>query len=489
MKVTRYFQKLERTLIAAVGTLALFATLTGSVRSATETEYEQLLVFVQSGDLPVDNVFRSQRLPEISQLAESMGVSIHVIDVAKSAPAEVALTPLIVYQNSRGRSVYQGRTTTIDRIRNFIRTSRYVPQGSESNRRENIPVWQQGRTRMWAPQKVAAVTGSAPGGYDNDRFVAKALKNINKGFKHFRTEKSADLGRADRGFYMDYYPWLSEDGTLFLSLALFSQFHCKEPIYTEKITGPWKKRWKLFRQGARMMEEAAARQVADPQNGDSFHPVAAGLAAGSWESIGFPLPPARSQKQALSASSTQLPESWILDRPGPVDPPMVIFRFPAPLDNYAGEVTAARGELQLPQNPRLDDARGFVEVDTGSAITMGNPMLDEAIRGTIMLSSKTHPTSRFEVESISGDNRPIGYGILSPAVLNGMFILKGKRKKLAAKGELEPIVGEDGLPRLLVRVAFQIDLLEFEIEGADGPAPARNTVLFDINMKFKSNSN
>ena len=332
------------------------------------------------------------------------------------------------------------------------------------------------------------MTGSPPGGYENDKFVARALKNINKGFEHFRPEKSADLGRADRGFYMDYYPWLSEDGTLFLSLALFSQFHCKDPIYTEKIIGPWKNRWKLFRRGARMMEEAVARQIADPLNGDSFHPVTASVATENWDALGFPLPPARPQKQALSGGSTKLPDSWVVELPGPADPPMIIFRFPAPLDNYAGEVKTASGELHLPQTPRLGNARGFVEVQTGSAITMGNPVLDEAIRGSIMLSAKTHPTSRFEVNSISGDGRPIGYGSLSPVAVNGSFILKGKSKQMAARGELEPIVDEDGQPRLLVRVAFQIDLVEFEIEGADGPAPARNTVLFDINMKFKGKS-
>ena len=38
----------------------------------------------------------------------------------------------MVYQNHRGRSVYQGRTTTPERIRNFIRTSRFVPPGKRA---------------------------------------------------------------------------------------------------------------------------------------------------------------------------------------------------------------------------------------------------------------------------------------------------------------------------------------------------------------------
>lgn len=453
--------------------------------SKADKEFEQLLVFVQSGDRPVDSFFQSQRLPQVRQLAGAMGVPLHVVRIGKAAPPEVALTPLIVFQNNMGRSVYQGRTNTIDRIRNFIRTSRYVPQGGEVHRRDNIPIWQKGRSRIWAPLKVAAVTGHPPEGYDNDQFVAEALKNINRGFKRFRTEASAELGRADRGFYMDFYPWLSKDGTLFLSLALFSQFHCKEPVYTEKITGPWKKRWKMFRRATAMMEQAVASQISDPENGDSFDPVSDSLVSAGWDAIGFPLPPAPQQITMVHASLKELPGDWILETPTDTDPPMIIFRFPAPLDNYSGEVTSATGELLLPKKYRLEGARGFVEVNTGIAVTMGNAALDEAIRGSIMMNSKNYPTSRFDIESISGDGRPIGYGRLSPTIIKGDFFLKGKRKSIAARGEFEPVVGVDGLPRLLLRGSFRINLLEFQIEGADGPAPARNTVLFDINMTFR----
>lgn len=456
--------------------------------SPAGTEYEQLVVFVQPGDRPVDTVFQSQRLPQVRKLAGAMGVPLYVVDVGKKAPQEVALTPLIVFQNHRGRSIYQGRTTTIERIRNFIRTSRYIPQGNEPNHRNDIPVWQKGRTRMWAPLKVAAVTGYKPAEYDHDRFVAQALDNIGDGFKQFRIKSSADLGRADRGFYMDFYPWLSKDGTLYLSLALYSQFHCKEPVYTEKIIGPWENRAKLFRKAAILMEQAVARQIADPANGDSFDPVPAVVSAIGWDSFGFPLPPPPPQKTVVAASLKELPTNWILEMPGASEPPMIIFRFPAPLDNYSGEVTAASGQLVLPRKPYFEGARGFVEVNTGTAVTMGNDALDEAIRGSIVLGSRYHPTSRFEVESISGDGQPIGYGRLSPALVTGDFYLKGKKKSLAARGEFEPVVGEDGLPRLLFRGRFRINLLEFEIEGADGPVPARDTVLFDISMAFKGNT-
>ena len=56
---------------------------------------------------------------------------------------------------------------------------------------------------------------------------------------------------------------------------------------------------------------------------------------------------------------------------------------------------------------------------------------------------------------------------------------------LAAPAEFEPVIGADGRPRLIVRTAFRIDLRDFDIEGADGPAPARYTVKFDVNLAFE----
>ena len=60
---------------------------------------------------------------------------------------------------------------------------------------------------------------------------------------------------------------------------------------------------------------------------------------------------------------------------------------------------------------------------------------------------------------------------------------------LAAPAEFEPVIGADGRPRLIVRTAFGIDLRNFDIEGADGPEPARYTLLFDINLQFEPKPN
>jgi hypothetical protein len=463
--------------------LSSFIVLPISARAAPDSG--QLIVFVQPESSAVDDTFRQHALPEIRKLAEAMGVSVHVVDAGKGSPFEVALTPLIVFQNYRGRSVYQGRTTTPERIRNFMRTSRFVPQGKERNRRENIPIWSQGRSRVWAPLKVAPVSGARPADYNHEAFVAEALKHIVRGLKKFHIQGAAELDRADRGFYMDFNPWLSDDGTLYITVVVFSQFDCKAPVFSKKISGPWKDYRKLFSQASAAGEDAVVRIAADPASGDSFDPVKKTTPKKTWQQIGFTLPQAPKVKTAQMAVSAVVPQKWALTDSGPNDPPMIQFRFPAPLDNYAGEVKSGRGEFSLSKNRLVSGARGFVEIDTRGNITMGDPRLDEAITGSMMLYTKKFPVARFDIEKISGDGQPIAYGRLSPAFVAGKFMLKGKGIPLTSMTQIEPIMDADGRPRLLVNGLFKIDLRTFNIEGADGPAPARHTLVFDLNLILK----
>jgi hypothetical protein len=312
--------------------------------------------------------------------------------------------------------------------------------------------------------------------------VAQALKSVAQGFSKFSIQKKVALDRADRGFYMDFNPWLSADSTLYITVVVFSQFDCKAPVFSKKIIGPWKNYQKLFSLAAAAGEKAVVRIAADPASGDSFDPVKESTPAKTWQQIGFPLPPAPEMRPPRKAVSAVVPRDWILAASGPDDPPMIQFRFPPPLDNYAGEVKSGRGELSLPENRLVTGGQGFVEIDTRGNITMGDPRLDEAIQGSMILYARKFPSARFDVEKISGDGQPIAYGRLSPAVVSGQFSLKGRRVPLTSVTEIEPIMAEDGRPRLLVGGSFKIDLRTFDIEGADGPAPARHLLLFDLNF-------
>ena len=467
--------------------LSLFFSVSHSAPAFDENE--QIIIFVQKSDAEQDRFFRENSIPKIKKLAGEMNIPVSVLGLEKGVPQEVKITPLIVYQNYRGRSFYQGRSNTYDRIRNFIRTSRYVPQGKEPLVRDRIPIWEIGRARVWSPLKVTSVTGHKPDNYNDEEFKNEALQAIYSGFHYYQEMESVSLGRADRGFYMDFYSWLSENRTLHLSLAVFSQFHCKNPVFhtlDNPLTGPWKNRKEMFQKAAGLLEGVVLKCIRDAYKGDGFIPVGEDVKAVSWEALGFPLPP-EPKRETVKSIDAKIPNRWVLKKPESDKIPMVQFRFPAPLDNYSGEATKGSGEFILPENLNPSGAKGFVVIDTRS-VTMGQRDLDKVIQSSLILNTKEYPVSKFVIEKGSGENQTLQYGKQTPVVYQGTFTLKGKTVPLTATMEIEPVLSNKGEPLLIIRGGFEINLNDFMIDGPDGPAPANHTLLFDVNYTLAPES-
>lgn len=456
---------------------------------AADSDAGELIVFVRPDASPVAQSFQSSHLPQIRVVAASLDVPVRVLDVRKGVPAAVGLTPLLVYQNHRGRSIYQGRYTTIGRVKSFLRTSRVVPQGANNLERKFVPAWRMGLTTVVAPLKVAAVTGTRPHDYDHDRFLRAARRAIVSGFQHFRLTEHVALGRSDRQFYMDVNPWVADDGTLYLSLSVYSQFHCMKPVFFspgELLSGPWADRTALLTKAAAMMEQAVRRTIASPTGGDGFDPVPSEVAVVSWEALGLALPEAPSSGQVVEARGP-LPTSWRIAPSRESDPTQMAFHFPAPLDCYAGEVRRVDGTLRSDESRRVRFLRGRFDVDP-TDVTMGEPDLDDAIRGSVYLDVAHYPKSSFVIESIECEEASLQYGELVQATMVGTFTMKGVSIPLRVRTMFEPVVGEDGSARLTVRGSFEIRLKPFAIDGPDGPSPADDTLVFDFQFMFRAAS-
>jgi len=460
---------------------AIFFSGTHSV--AAFDENEQIIIFVQKSDAEQDRLFRQNDIPKIKKLAREMDIPVSVSGLENGAPPEVKITPFIVYQNYRGRSFYQGRSNTYDRIRNFIRTSRYIPQGKELLVKDRIPIWEMGRTRVWSPLKVASVSGSKPKNYNDEEFKNEAMQAIYDGFHYYKEMKSVSLERADRGFYMDFYPWLSENKTMYLSLAVFSQFHCKDPVFHTQdnpLVGTWENRKEMFQKAAGLLERVVLKCIRDSYKGDGFIPVDGDVKAVSWEALGFPLPP-EPKKEALKSVDIGIPHRWVLKKSESDKTPMVQFRFPAPLDHYSGEAKKGSGEFELPENLNPSGAKGFVVI-TLHSVTMGDPDLDKVIQSSLILNTKEYPVSKFVIEKGNSEKQTLNYGSPTPAVYQGTLNLKEKSVPLTATVEIEPVLGDKGEPLLIIRGGFEMNLKDFMIDGPDGPEPANHTLLFDVNF-------
>ena len=467
-----------------VAVIALGVCSAGAIGQVVDARRGQLIVFVQPDASPLAEQFAGEHLPGIRKLADEMNVPLRVVDARKGAPEEITITPLIVYQNFRGRAIFQGRYTDLSRIKTFIRTSRAVPQGKKALRKEHVATRMLGRATIVAPLKIAAVTGTPPDDYHHEQFVEEARRSIYRELATFTSADKVEMGRADRMFYMDFYPWRAEDGTLYLSVALFSQFHCKKPVCTTEgkpLTGPWKERDRLYREAAALLEKAVEQQIATSPIGDGFDVVPASTRTVTWESLGLALPPPPRGKTPGAEGAPRLGRNWVVAKPDASAPPLIQFGFPAPLDMYAGEVKRVSGKLTLGNGLSLGSAQGYFEADPAS-VTMGEPDLDDALSGSLFLQVSKYPTSRFVIESVSAERARIAFGHTSTTTLTGTFELKGVGVPLSVRTTFEPVIDNGGNPRLLMQGAFSINLRDFKIEEADGPEPANHTLNFNIHF-------
>ncbi len=450
---------------------------------------EQLIVFTQPDVSELAETFDLEHLPQILALAEEMGVEVKTIDAANGVPEGVGITPLIVYQNHRGRSVYQGRYTTLDRLRNHVRTSRVMPQSDALLQRNDTPVWTMANSKVAAPIKVTPLKGAVPDGFDPEAFQAEARAAITRGLAHFEPTGAVGLGRSDRMFYVDFYPYVADDGTLYIGTALFSQFHCHDPIFIrtdQPVSGPWADRDAVFTKAAAELDEQIVAHIEGSAIGDGFDPIPARVVTKSYEELGLPLPPKPAGRTVdVDLAGITLSSSWVVDDAANADQPAVQFRFPAPLELYSGEAPDLTGRIDLNDQLDADSATGafHVAVDT---VTMGESDLDAHIRSSGMLDAAGHPTSTFRFEQVNAEPGPIAFGLIKPITLTGTFTMKGMAIPLEVPGQLEAFIGEDVRPRLLLTATWRIPIANpFGLEGPEGPDEAKDHLIFNANITLK----
>ncbi len=460
---------------------ALFALLfAGSLAAETEPSRESLVIFTQpDAESPISRHFEAELLPELKATAEQLGVPLKILDARKGAPEEVRITPLLIHQSPNGRSFFQGRYADPGKVAHFVRTSRAVPATSEVLTKTDIAVWSQGRSRVYSPLKITDLAGELPQSFDAEAFKQRATQAMASGFEHFTWVDRIELGPTDRAFYMDLYPYRSEGGKLFISLALFSQFNCIDPVFTQfddPVSGSFDRLDEVFARAGRRLEQAVAQQVQGSEIGDGFDPIPESVAVASWPSLGLELPERSTAADSAAAvgSIEDLPRAWRI-APAEKNEPRLIFRFPAPLERYSGEVGELAGSLTLGDGSSLQGAEGWIRADTGS-VTMGEPSLDQAIHKK-MIHVARFPESRFTLKEVMPETENLAFGRAARLQATGTFELMGQKVDLQVRGDVEPVFTEAGEPRLRVRAAFEIRLASpFGIAGPDGPAPANDTL-------------
>lgn len=358
-----------------------------------------------------------------------------------------------------------------------------MPQGTEPFTAENVPVRRLGRARVASYVKVTPLTGAVPDDFTTDAFDLAAIHAIVRGLDQSTYRTSIDLGRSDRRFHLDFYPYLSRHGELMISLALYSQFNCVDPVFTtsEPVSGRWDDMETVFEQAASILQIETMRIIHESKIGDGFDVVASAIADTSWESLGLALPAAPQGVDAALAAGIAMPRAWMIDSQDVSAGPRLQYRFLPPLDNYAGEATELDAQLVFGDAGAIAGASGYVEIQTAS-VTTGDDDLDGEIHGKV-IKVKRFPISRFTLERIEGDVDALRFGETAKVLAYGTFEFVGIEIPLSAHAQLQPLLAEDGTPRLWVSASAKFNVKRsFGLEGPLGPSPASEMIDIHVNM-------
>lgn len=446
-----------------------------------------LVVFQQDGSL-ASRDFATKALPRLRELAAARGITLDLRDARAGVPDEVHATPLLVYQDASGRSIFSGRYTDLDRISQFLRTVRAGPLANAETAHENMAAWRRGRTVVIAPIKITPLSGVLPARYDERAFAERARRAILSGFRRFRAERRVVTFPSDRAFYMDFHPYRDAAGRLYVSTAIYSGFNCVAPVFRgfdDPIAGAWASPDEVFARAGKLLEDRVAQLSVSSEAGDAFEPVANDAPSTTWAALGLALPPAPKAAAAPAAAfALALPRRFVVADAAADDPPRLQFRFAAPLDTYYGEVGSLKGAIVLGDGSRLRGATGTLDAATAS-VTMGSKALDAELR-TGMLRTDAFPKARFVLDPVDAADLALAPGVPAPFTATGRLEMLGVSVAVSVNAEAEAGSDEDGTPRLDVRATFRLRIgAAFGLKGPDGPAPANDTLEFDARFALK----
>ncbi len=425
-------------------------------------------------------------IDNLAVLSKKLNLKFKVQNAANGLPNEVTTLPSIYFQNRKGRSKYYGRYTNIDRIRNFVRTCKMVHKKNEVNPTNDLLVWRNGKADIAAPLKISSLAGTAPKGFDAENFKKEIVQAMAKGMETFQLQSSHEMTAYTRCFYINVYPYVSENCDFSLTGELFSQYNCIEPIFTQLsppiAQGHWKKRSRVLQEFGKAMEAEILRQIETSKNGDAFRSVPLDIDPISWKKMGLEIADNTTQATTPDANfKGVLPKHWTVEKRSNTDEPIIIFSFLSPVDNYAGEVKALSGNLELSEGLMMKGAKGKFRVQV-SDVTMGAADFDKEVQYK-MLKMGVFPNAHFEFLEIEGGDLPLMVGKTEKCVVKGTFTMLGISIPINVETEIEPIANNNEPIRLVVTSTFDLPLFDkFKVEGPDGPSPAKDVLQFF--MKF-----
>lgn len=441
-------------------------------------ENEEIVVFTQKSD----KLFLENTLPKLQEMCKEKNIKLIEKNASEGLPNDISTTPAIIFQNYKGRSIFSGRYTEWTSIMNFVRTSRFLPQGKiEKDCRDTVFACRKGRTTLFSVLKITPLTGELPNNFKQKDFLANAKRSVEKSLGQFKNEGLVCKLKTDRAFYLDMYPYRDKKGMYYLSIALFSQFNCITPIFEQKDLQSTDFQ-SLIRQGTAILEKEIFSQLQNSLQGDALSFVPNETPNLSWESLNLNLPKAPLNVTPNKAlANKEMPLKWKYMGIQNEDIPVLQFHFLAPLDRYVGEIKTMKGAMLLSDNQHIKE--GIFETEMLS-LTMGIADFDHKIQSKYIKANK-YPTARFRFQNIRFPN-PLQLWQTQTFPIEGELSFMDKTENLKVMATFTPIIAENGNMRLEISANFNLNIAYYEIKGPDGPKNAAENMAFLMNFQLNS---
>ena len=448
---------------------------------AQQKAEEELLIFINKKS---DSEFTQSNISLLEKDMKSNNIPTRLIDISENgAPVEVAYTPYVLYRNHLGNKLFKGRYTSHKRILNFIRTTRRLPQAAIDYEEKNVIVWKQERANLLFKLKITDPSGTKSAAFDKKKFNKEVLKGLLKGFSGTKYSKNQKVGNTDDIFYCNFYPYISEEGRLFVSTEIYSHYDCIHPVY-KKFKLPFSSLSvsEAFDSAATNTFAEIRRQIKDSEIGDAINYATKEIKLIEWKDLNLKMMEAPAESRNSSFKELDFPEEWSLSGAVDESTPVLAFNFPPPLRQYGGELKKVRGTVSLKDNNSLKDASGKFVVEV-SSLDMGEASLNSSVKSSMLFVDR-HPTAELEFLKLNSKDLMLKLGKMTQVDIEVRLTMLNKSDTIIARSQFEPFLDENG--QLLLHVFTQFstnDLLgKFGVSGPDGPAESNNRIEFTANF-------
>lgn len=420
---------------------------------------ERLIVFSQTGkNARLDN-FNKNQVPKLDSLARVNGVSFELVTTERDIPLDVRILPSIYYLSSSKKSYYIGRYDAIDRIERFLKNEQAFDLPKTSFQRQNIYLYLHEHFAIGTRLKVTPNNGP---GKDKSNFKSDFLKAFDGSIENLTYYFSYPFREQSKQFYLNVYPYLTEEGVYYISIEVFSQHHCKEAIYNNfknPISGT--DITKLGQKVSTLYEQLLPKLLIKPSIiGESVTLLQTSKRTKDWSDYGF----SSSITQEQDHVDLEIQDGNYHTVSSSKLSPSLNFTFPSPVSNYNGHISDLSGDFKI----KSQTISGAFKINLNK-LDMGDDMLNSSVLKE-MLFTDSLPNAKLSFQQPL-DEIPSNQQIS----IQGELSLVGLKQKVDVITTFQPV---STTGKILVTATFSLDIRPFPtLEQPDGPAPQKHTLI------------